>query len=115
VAGKLKQFDLTAPLKEACRMIVAPIVQGLRDLIARFDPEFHQRLLQNIILGGGGSQLKGLDTVIEEALKEYGGARVRKVGDAVFAGAMGALKLAMNMRVEAWEGLQAASEAVIAA
>ncbi|MCI0465356.1 MAG: rod shape-determining protein [Gemmataceae bacterium] len=106
VNGKPKQFDVTNPLKEACRTIVKPIVQGLRELIARFDPEFQQRMLQNIILGGGGSQLRGLDRVIEEAMMEYGGAKVRRVGDAVYAGSMGALKLAMGLPVERWQNLQ---------
>jgi rod shape-determining protein MreB len=106
VNGKPKQFDVTEPLKAACKMIVPQIVQGLRDLIARFDPEFQQRMLQNIVLGGGGSQLKGLDRVIEDALKEYGGAKVKKVGDAVFAGAVGALKLAMGMPQDCWNQLK---------
>jgi rod shape-determining protein MreB len=104
--GKPKQFDVTDPLKAACRTIVPPIVQGLRELIARFDPEFQQRMLQNIVLGGGGSQLKGLDRVIEEALKEYGGAKVKRVGDAVFAGSVGALKLAMGMPHDCWERIK---------
>jgi rod shape-determining protein MreB len=104
--GKPRQLDVTEPLKAACRRIVAPIVQGLRELIARFDPEFQQRMLQNIVLGGGGSQLRGLDRVIEEALKEYGGAKVKRVGDAVFAGAVGALKLAMGLPPDGWERLK---------
>jgi rod shape-determining protein MreB len=106
VAGKPRQFDVTGPLKEACRMIVPPILQGLRELIARFDPEFQQRMLQNIILGGGGSQLKGLDRVIEEGLHEYGGAKVKRVGDAVYAGAVGALKLAMGVPADCWSTLR---------
>ncbi len=109
VKGKPKQFDVTGPLKEACRSIVGPIVQGLRDMIGRFDPEFQQRMLHNIILGGGGSQLRGLDRVIEEALQEYGGAKVRRVGDAVYAGAVGALKLAMGMPQDCWQQLHDAS------
>jgi rod shape-determining protein MreB and related proteins len=106
VNGKPKQFDVTEPLKASCRALVVPLLDGLRTLISRFDPDFKQRLLQNIVLGGGGSQLQGLDRVIEEALKEYGGARVKKVGDAVFAGASGALKLAMAMPTECWKGLK---------
>jgi rod shape-determining protein MreB len=105
VQGKPRSFDVTGPLKEACRTIVPPILQGLRELIARFDPEFQQRMLQNIILGGGGSQLKGLDRVIEDGLKEYGGAKVKRVGDAVYAGAVGALKLAMGVPADAWSKL----------
>jgi rod shape-determining protein MreB len=106
VRGKPMQFDITAPMQEACRTLVGPIVQGLRELIARFDPEFQQRMLQNIILGGGGSQLRGLDRVIEEAMTEYGGAKVRRVGDAVYAGAVGALKLAMGLPPACWESLK---------
>ena len=109
--GKPKQFDVTAPLKEACRALVSPITQGLGELIGRLDPEFRQRLLQNIVLGGGGSQLRGLDRVLEEAMKEYGGAKVKKVGDAVFAGAAGALKLAMNMPAECWKEMHMAQAA----
>lgn len=106
VQGKPQQFDVTEVLKAACRTIVPQIVQGLREVIARFDPEFQQRMLQNIILGGGGSQLQGLDRVIEEAFREYGGAKVRTVGDAVYAGAVGALKLAMNMPRDCWQHVQ---------
>jgi rod shape-determining protein MreB and related proteins len=106
VDGKPRPFDVTEPLKAACRALVPPVISGLQELIARFDPEFQQRLLQNIVLGGGGSQLRGLDRVIEEALKDYGGARVRRVGDAVFAGAAGALKLAMSMPPDCWGQLE---------
>jgi rod shape-determining protein MreB len=105
VQGKPKTFDVTGPLKEACRLIVMPIVKGLREMVAHLDPEYQQRMLDNIILGGGGSQLRGLDRVIEDGLKEYGGAKVKRVGDAVYAGAMGALKLAMGVPKESWSPL----------
>lgn len=115
VDGKPRQFDVTEPLKQACLTIVPPIIEGLRQVIARFDPEFQQRLLNNIVLGGGGSQLKGLDRVIEEALKEYGGGKVKRVGDAVFAGAVGALKMAMSVPAHFWENMRpAAAECVTA-
>ena len=106
VNGKPTPFDVTAPLRDACRSIIEPIVKGLRELIGRFDPEFQHRMLQNIVLGGGGSQLRGLDRVIEGAMTAYGGAKVRRVGDAIFAGAVGALKLAMGMPADSWKRLQ---------
>jgi rod shape-determining protein MreB len=106
VAGKPKQFDVTAPLKEACKTIVPPIVQGLRELVARLDPELQQRMLANIVLGGGGSQLKGLDRMIEDGLKEYGVVKAKRVGDAVYAGAVGALKLAMSLPEDCWGRLK---------
>jgi rod shape-determining protein MreB len=106
VDGKPEQFDITKPLRESCRTIVPPIIEGLREVIARFDPEFQHRMLQNIVLGGGGSQLRGLDRVIEEGLEEYGGGKVKRVGDAVFAGAVGALKLAMGMPKDCWTSLK---------
>jgi len=106
VQGKPTQVDVTQPLQEACRTIVDPIIAGIRELVARFDPEFQQSLLKYVLLGGGGSQLNGLDHLIEEALIPYGGSNVRKVHDNVFAGACGALKLAMGMPVDYWNRMQ---------
>lgn len=106
VDGKPRTFDVSEPLKAACRSIVEPIVQAVRGLIGRFDPEFQQRLRGNIILGGGGSQLRGLDRLVEDSLKDYGGAKVSRVNDPNYAGAVGALRLAMGMPRDGWTQLK---------
>lgn len=103
VKAQPTEFDVSGPLKEACLTIVEPIIEGLREVISRFDPEFRHAMLSNIILAGGGSQLNGLDRLIEQSLESYGGGRVRKVGDSVYAGAAGALKLAMSMPAGQWD------------
>ncbi len=103
VKARPTEFDVSGPLKEACLTLVEPIIEGLREVISRFDPEFRRAMLSNIILAGGGSQLNGLDRLIEQSLEAYGGGKVRKVGDSVFAGAAGALKLAMSMPANQWD------------
>jgi rod shape-determining protein MreB and related proteins len=109
INGKPTPLDVSEPLKGACSVIVQPIIEGVRNLISRFDPEFQQRMRQNILLGGGGSQLKGLDRAIEASLKDFGGAKVTRVSDASFAGAVGALKLAMAMPAQGWTSLKGPS------
>ncbi len=103
--GRPTAYDITAELQEACRKIVPDIVEGLHRLVRSFDAEFQRRMLQNVILAGGGSQIRGLDRLIEEDLRQYGGGKVTKVQEPDFAGANGALKIAADMPPEYWKNV----------
>lgn len=105
VNGKPQMFDITEVMREACSTLIHPILSAIHKLISSFDPEFQHKLRNNIILAGGGSQMLGLDRAIEEGLKEFGGGRVTRVEEPLFAGANGALKLAQEMPMEYWERL----------
>ncbi len=107
VNGKPTTFDLTKQVRKACRMIVPPIVEGLGELVATFDPEFQQRLKDRVLLAGGGSMCKGLDTAIEVEMHErLGGGRVLRIEEPIYGGANGALKIAHDMPPEFWEKLK---------
>jgi rod shape-determining protein MreB len=112
VDGVPTTFDVTDILKESCKSIVKPIVEGIHEVIAQVHPKLQQTLLENVLLGGGGSQLRGLDGLIEQGLDPLGGGRVTKVYDSVFAGAVGALGLAMAMPPSAWNTLSEARSAM---
>src|SRR4029453_17535800 len=101
--GQPTSFDITAELKEACRMIVPDIVEGLRGLVSSLHAEFPPRMPQNATLAGGVSQLRGLDRLIEADLQQYGGGKVTKVHEPDYAGANGALKLAADMPEDYWK------------
>lgn len=107
VNGKPTEFDLSGIVREACSGIVGPIVEGLGKLIATFDPEFQDRLKERVLLAGGGSQIKGLDTAIEACMKEeLGMGKVLRIEEPVYGGANGALKIAHDMPSEYWEALK---------
>jgi len=107
VNGKPTPFDITEDVRNACRAIIAPIVAGMGQLIATFDPEFQDRLKNRVLLAGGGSQISGLDTAIEEEMAEHlGGGRVLRCEEPVYGGANGALKIAHDMPAEYWEKLK---------
>jgi rod shape-determining protein MreB len=105
VDGKPRQFDITGAIREACLSIVPPMVEAVEKLVATFDPEYQPRIRNNILLGGGGSQIRGLGNAIELSLQEYGGGRVRTVEEPVYAGANGALAIAQDMPEDTWEQL----------
>ncbi|MFT5052905.1 MAG: rod shape-determining protein MreB [Chlamydiales bacterium] len=107
VQGKPREFDLTREIKAACRSIIPPIVEGLGQLVATFDPEFQDKLKNRVLLAGGGSQIKGLDVAIQaEMHKMLGGGTVIRVEEPVYGGANGALKIAHDMPAEYWEQLK---------
>ena len=102
VAGKPQEFEITQQIYNACYTLVPPTASALQDLIATYDPEFQEKMRSNILLGGGGSQIKGLGLALEEALKEYGGGNVTTVEEPQYAGSNGALKIALDMPEEYW-------------
>ncbi len=107
VRGKPTQFDLTNDIREACREIVIPIVEGLADLVASFDPEFQERLKNRVLLAGGGSMIKNLDDAIEVEMKErLGAGRVLRIEEPIYGGANGALKIANDMPDDFWDRLK---------
>ena len=105
VNGKPTDFDITKEMKEACEIIVEPILEGIHKLVATFNPEFQERIRNNIILGGGGSLMRGLNKRIEDGLERVGGGKVTVVEEPIYAGANGALQLALDMPAEYWQHL----------
>ncbi len=107
VDGKPTPFDLTDQIRKACYVLVPPIIEGVRKLVATFDPEFQSRLKNRVLLAGGGSMIKGLDTAIEKAMKEQLGAgKVIRIEEPIYGGANGALKIAHDMPEDFWEKLK---------
>jgi len=103
--GRPTEYDVTDQLKAACETIIEPIAKELHKLIASFDPEFQEKLRSNILLSGGGSQMVGLASRVQDALRDLGGAKVSAVEDPLYAGANGALQLATDMPDEYWQRL----------
>jgi rod shape-determining protein MreB len=97
--------DIKDEVRRACESIFPAIVETTTEMIARLDPEFQQRIRQNIVLGGGGSLIRGIEKYLQDRLKEYGQYKVTRVTDPLLAGAIGGLKLAQDMPFKYWETL----------
>ena len=107
VDGKPTSFDLTESIRVACSVLIAPIVDGIQKLVATFDPEFQQKLKGRVLLAGGGSMVKGLDTAVEKAMHErLGGGKVIRIEEPIYGGSNGALKIAHDMPEDFWEQLK---------
>jgi rod shape-determining protein MreB len=107
VNGKPTEFDITKQVREAAQGIVRPIVEGLGQLIGTFDPEFQHKLKNRVLLAGGGSCIKGLDSAIEREMhKILGGGKVVRIEEPIYGGSNGALKIAHDMPADYWEKLK---------
>jgi len=105
VGGKFTKHDITSELKQACESLVPAIAEMIIALVARYEPDFQERVRKNIYLAGGGSQIKGMPEAVAEALKEYGSFKITPVDDPLYVGAEGALALAQDMPEEYWEDM----------
>jgi rod shape-determining protein MreB len=105
VNGKPVTHDITAEMRRACESIMPAILETASTMIARLDAEFQNRVKKNIVVAGGGSQIRGIADYILKGLKELGQCRVTTVQDPLFAGSDGGLKLAIDMPDKYWEKL----------
>ncbi|HJW93027.1 MAG TPA: rod shape-determining protein [Thermoanaerobaculia bacterium] len=105
VNGVPTQLDITNEIKAACETILGPTVETMLDLLSRVEPEFQERVRNNIILSGGGGLIRGLPEALQDALKQVGGGKVTYMHDPVFVGSDGGLALALDAPDSDWEKL----------
>ena len=106
VDGKPTPHDLTQEVKQACETLVQPLVESVHKLVSSFNPEFQDRLRNNVLLAGGGGLMRGLNKRLEDAMQAIGGGKVTVVDEPLYAGANGALQLALDMPSEYWQQLR---------
>jgi rod shape-determining protein MreB and related proteins len=105
IKGKATELDITAEMRAACESILPPVCETMLDLLTRVEPEYQERVRNNVILAGGTSLITGLGQAIERALAELGGGRVTVVKDPVFAGSDGGLAIARDASSSDWDKL----------
>ena len=105
--GVPTELDITNEMQAACETLLPPTVETMLDLLSRVEPEFQERVRNNIILSGGGGLIRNLARSLEDALKQVGGGKVTHMQDPVFVGSDGGLALALDAPDEDWEKLTA--------
>jgi rod shape-determining protein MreB and related proteins len=101
----VEEFDITEVLQKHCQQFANEIGRAAVELIERINFGYRQETLGNIVLAGGGSCLKGLDTFVENVCRDFGTCNVTRIHDSRFAGADGALRLAMKLPEAGWQQL----------
>jgi len=101
--GQPDSYDVTEILHDSCLKLSSVIGQAVQELVADFDPDFQEKLRNNIIVAGGGSRLIGIDKAIEKSLDNYGGGKATCVQDVEFCGANGCLKMSQEMPASYWD------------
>ena len=107
VKGKATELDITNEMRAACESILPPVCETMIDLITRVEPEYQNKVRNNIIVAGGSSLIAGLTEALNKALSELGGGRTSVVKDPIFAGSDGGLEIARDASTADWEKLSA--------
>jgi len=110
IGGKSHTLELGETIGRACNRLLEKIYPSLTTLISRASSDSVAQLLQNIVVTGGGSRIKGFDTVLQEKLAAdgYESPKVRLAGtDYKRFVAIGALKAARSAREDQWQHLLA--------
>lgn len=110
IGGKNHTLELGETIGRACNRLMEKIYPALTTLISRASSDSVAQLLQNIVVTGGGSRIRGFDTVLQEKLAADGfeSPKVKLAGPEYkrFV-AVGALKAARSAREDQWQHLLA--------
>lgn len=107
VNGKPTQIDITDPMRMACESILPPVVESMLDLLSRVQPDYQEKVRNNIVVSGGTGLIRGLAPRLEQELQAVGGGKVRVVKDPIFVGSDGGLSIALDAPDSDWERLSA--------
>jgi rod shape-determining protein MreB len=105
VNGKPTQIDITQPMRQACESILPPLIESMLDLLSRVQPEYQEKVRNNVVLSGGTGLIRGLGPRLEQELQTVGGGKVRVVKDPIFVGSDGGLAIAQDAPDSDWERL----------
>jgi rod shape-determining protein MreB len=106
LGGKSRTLELGEVIGHACNQLLDRVFESAKRLIARVPNHSTVQLLQNIIITGGGSQIRGIDTELQARLVAdgYEAPKVRLAGpDYQRYCAIGALKAARAARENQWQ------------
>ena len=106
LGGKSRTLELGEVIGNACNQLVDRVFDSARRLISRVPNHSVVQLLQNIVLTGGGSQIRGIDTELQARFiaDGYENPKVRIAGpDYQRYCAIGALKAARAARENQWQ------------
>ncbi|MBM3878526.1 MAG: hypothetical protein FJ387_02240 [Verrucomicrobia bacterium] len=110
VGGKMRKLDLGEAIGNSCQQLLQKVFDSVKSVIARASTDSVADLLQNIVLTGGGSRIRNIDTELQRLLSEegYEKPRVQTVGDNYkeFL-AKGALVAARQAKESQWQQLAA--------
>src|SRR6266568_5611280 len=70
---KETELDITNEMRAACESILPPVCETMIDLSTRVEPEYQNKVRNNIIVAGGSSLIAGLTEALNKALSELGG------------------------------------------
>ena len=110
IGGKNHTLELGEVIGRACNRLLDKIYPALATLISRAPSDSVAQLLENIVITGGGSRIRGIDTVLQQRLMDdgYAAPKVRLAGqDFKRFVAIGALKAARGAREDQWQHLLA--------
>jgi len=108
IGGKPRELSIGYELGQCTLTLVDLIFEGIKQEVAKANPDSVEELLQNIVLTGGGSQIKNIANVLQKLLEDegYEQPKVRIIGaDYKEFVAKGAMKAARAAKERQWQTL----------